>query len=265
ADGGRAQCGRSEHRQHRRLGPLRQIAVIPGEADARRERVIDHLESLGQKRANFRIPDRFCRRRADRKAAARAILAAEIAGQSLAIQAPQHLAQRPIVGERFFHREVAEFPVAPERGEVELALVTERAIEARPIHAGRCAQIVERGRCVAGAPEAFGGALQRDLGIVGARPAPRPRFRSLWLFLYHFARNPLTQGTTFRIIIRNGTKNNGDGTWICISPHWPVRWPPALRSMRLVLRHVLSRSTRKPNAPATAPTIGRSTRWAEFR
>src|SRR5215467_11063963 len=150
----------------------------------------------GQKRANFPIADRFCRRHADRKAAARAILAAEIAGQSLAIQAPQHLAQRPIGGERFFHRDVAEFPVAPERGEIELALVAERAIEARPIHAGRCAQIVERGRCVAGAPEAFGGALQRDLRIVGARSPARPRLRSLWLFLYHFARNSLTRGTS---------------------------------------------------------------------
>src|SRR5215468_7977145 len=155
-----------------------------------------HLESLGQRRANFRIADRFCRRGADREAAARAILAAEIAGQSLAVQAPQHLAQRPIVSERFFHREVAEFPVAPERGEVELALVTERAIEARPIHAGRCAQIVERSRGIAGAPEAFGGALQRDLGIVGARPPARPRLRSLWLFLYHFAKNSLTRGTS---------------------------------------------------------------------
>src|SRR5215475_14280945 len=174
---------------HRRIGHRLQRA-------ARRERVIDHLDSLGQQRTNFRIADRFCRRRADRKAAARAILAAEIAGQSLAIQAPQHLAQRPIVGERFFHRDVAEFPVAPERGEVELALVTERAIEARPIHAGRCAQIVERGRGIAGAPEAFGGALQRDLGIVGARPPARPPFRSLWLFLYHFARNSLTRETS---------------------------------------------------------------------
>src|SRR5262249_9980164 len=196
ADGERVQPGRSEPRQRRRIGSLRQIAVILGEPDARRERVIDHLESLGQQRANFRIADRFCRRRADRKAATRAILAAEIAGQSLAIQAPQRLAQRPIVGERFFHRDVAEFPVAPERGEVEFALVAERAIEARPIHAGRRAQIVERGRGVAGAPEAFGGALQRDLGIVGARPPARPPFRSLWLFLYHFARNPLTRGTS---------------------------------------------------------------------
>src|SRR5262249_39965289 len=255
----------SEHRQRRRMGSFRQIAVIPGEPDARRERVIDHLESLGQQRANFRIADRFCRRRADRKAAARAILAAEIAGQSLAIQAPQRLAQRPIVGKRFVHRDVAKFPVAPERGEVELALVTERAIEARPIHAGRCAQIVERGRGIAGAPEAFGGALPRDLGIVAARPPARPRVRSLRFFLYHFAKKSLDTRNELRIIIRNGTKNNGDGTWICISPQWPVRWPPALRCMRLALRHILSRSTRKPNAPATAPTIGRSTRWAWFR
>src|SRR5262249_56050113 len=75
-----------------------------------------------------------------------------------------------------------------------------------------------------------------------------------------FRKKSLDTRNELRIIIRNGTKNNGDGTWIYISPHSPVRWPPALRSMRLALRHILSRSTRKPNAPATAPTIGRSTR-----
>src|SRR5262249_41717301 len=102
----------------------------------------------------------------------------------------------------------------------------------------------------------------RGRGRAAARAASAPV--AVVVFV-PFRKKLLDTGNEFRIIVQNGTKNNGDATWICISPHSPVRWPPALRSMRLVLRHVLSRSTRKPSAPATAPTIGRSTGWVGCR
>ena len=81
------------------------------------------------------------------------------------------------------------------------ALVAERAIEARAIHPGGGAQIVERGRGKTILPEQVQRLAKRDLRLIGARPADpsarkrrrirlRRRFSS---FLYHLANNSLTQ------------------------------------------------------------------------
>ena len=73
--------------------------------------------------------------------------------------------------------------------DVELALVAEGGVEARPVHARGRHQIVERRAVVAIPPEHVGGARQRDIGIIGARPPAAAAF-DFGCFLYHFAKNP---------------------------------------------------------------------------
>ena len=92
------------------------------------------------------------------------------------------------VGERRTREDARFLAVVFERLQIEITLVAERRIEARPVHAGRLGQVVERGSGIARLPERIGGARERLRGIVGARP-PAP-FRLTRLFLYHFANNP---------------------------------------------------------------------------
>src|SRR5262249_55132943 len=153
--------------------------------DSRLERLVDLAKPLRQRRPNFRIADRFRRRRADGEAPSRAGSSRQVARQSQAIDPLKRLAQRPVIGKRLPHRGTTVLPVMTEGAEIEIVLVAERPVEARSIHAGRLAQVIERGSGITGLPEAFDGARERDVGIVGPRPSAPLR-----LFLYHFESNP---------------------------------------------------------------------------
>src|SRR6185436_12061134 len=91
--------------------------------------------------------------------------------------------------------------------DIELALVAECAVEARPVHACRGREIVERSRGESILAKQIERLAERDLRLVGARPAAtlwlrlriqsgNRRFGSRWrllTFLYHFAINSLTR------------------------------------------------------------------------
>ena len=83
----------------------------------------------------------------------------------------QPFADRQFVPENVDHRGAGVGAVALVALDVELALVAERAIEARPVHAGGGAEIVERGGGEAVLAEQVERLAERDLGLVGARPA----------------------------------------------------------------------------------------------
>src|SRR5262245_7633592 len=164
-----------------RIRAATQLAPVLGKPDSRLERLVDLAKPPRQRRPNFRIADRFRRRRADGEAPSRTGSSRQVARQSQAIDPLKRLAQRPVIGKRLRHGGTTELPVMRERAEIEIMLVAERPVEARSIHAGRLAQVIERGSGIAGLPEAFDGARERDVGIVGPRPSA-----PLWLFLYHF-------------------------------------------------------------------------------
>src|SRR4029079_14834738 len=107
-------------------------------------------------RADARLLQRFGCRRADGKAATAACTAWEIEVESLLVDSDQRFRQRALGAKGVAHQAAAERPVLVESLEIERALVAECRIEARPIHAGRRAQIIERCSGISALPECFG-------------------------------------------------------------------------------------------------------------
>jgi hypothetical protein len=112
------------------------------------------------------------------------------------------LADRLLVLENVDHRRGGVGAVALVGLDVELALVAESPVKARPVHAGGGAEIVERGRGKTAFTKQFERLAERDLGLIGARATAALRgggrsgprlLRQLSTFLYHFAKNPLTR------------------------------------------------------------------------
>ena len=87
------------------------------------------------------------------------------------IDAREALADRQFVAKNAGHRSPRILAIALVALDEELALVAERPVKARPVHAGGGREIVERGRrepILAKQVERF---AERDIGLVGARPA----------------------------------------------------------------------------------------------
>ena len=87
------------------------------------------------------------------------------------IDALQPFADRQFVPENVDHRRARIGAIALIALDIELALVAERAVEARPVHAGGGAEIVERGRGKAILAEQIERLAERDFRLIGARPA----------------------------------------------------------------------------------------------
>ena len=92
---------------------------------------------------------RLGRRRHHGEAAARAGLAGEIDGQRGGVDARQPLAHRHLLTEDIDHPCARVFAIALVALDVNLLFVAEGGIEARPVHTGGGAEIVERGRGIA--------------------------------------------------------------------------------------------------------------------
>ena len=75
------------------------------------------------------------------------------------------------VAEDVDHRGARVVAIALVALDVELALVAERAVEARPVHAGGGAEIVERGRGKSILAKQIERLAERDFRLIGARPA----------------------------------------------------------------------------------------------
>src|SRR2546421_2461033 len=124
---------------------------------------------------------------ADRVAPARTIF--EIEFERLVIKSLEQNAQWRIVRERGTRKRAGLVAIVLERLEIEVALVANRRVEARPVHSGRGREVVKRCARIACFPETLGRARERDLRVIGAWPPPPLRLR-LRCFLYHFANNP---------------------------------------------------------------------------
>ena len=151
------------------------LALFPGRAEAGRERPVELDETFQHHGADTGIGDRFGCRRHHREAAARAF-AFQIDVERDRKDALQPFADRHLLAENLDHRRARVLAVALIALDVELALVAERAIEARTVHAGGGAEIVQRGRGETAFPEQVERLAERDIGLIGARP-PAP----LWL------------------------------------------------------------------------------------
>ena len=127
-----------------------------------------------------------------REAAARTIRTAEVeikrGGENARELRPQRLARRKQRRERLVHA----LPVLPVSLQIKRALVAEGAVQARPVQAGRGADVVERGGGETVAPKNVHRLRERRVGFEGARPAtasrggPRSGAHS---FLYHVEQN----------------------------------------------------------------------------
>ena len=172
--------------QRRRVGLLRDLAALLRFLDLMLQEAVGRAHAVGEERAHPVVDRGDGRGRADRVAAARAVIEIEV--ERLVVEALEEHAKRRIVGQRRTREGARFLAIVLERLEIEIALVAESGVKARPVHAGRLGQVVERGSGIARLPERIGGARERLRGIVGARP-PAP-FRLTRLFLYHFANNP---------------------------------------------------------------------------
>src|SRR5262249_30434416 len=116
------------------------------------------------------------------------------------VDALEPLADRHLLAKNFEHRRTRVVAIALVALDIELALVAKRAIEARTIHAGGGAEIVQRGCGEATFAKQVERLAERALGLIGARPSSPFRLhgrldvrpRRLLIFLYHFAINSLT-------------------------------------------------------------------------
>ena len=160
-----------EQRQRLRIGRGGELAALLRPPEDAREEAVGFDEPGQHQLADGRIEHRFRGRRHHREAAARAVLAGQIHVERDRIDAEQHFAQRQIERKRFAHPLPGAIAVTLVALDVELALVAERAIEARPVHACGRREIVERGRGKAFLPEHVERARQRHLRLIGARPA----------------------------------------------------------------------------------------------
>src|SRR6185369_13553084 len=135
-----------------------------------------------------------------REAAARTGFAGQIDVERHRIDPLQPPADRQLFAEDVAHGGTRILAVAAVALDEQLALVAERAIEARPVHAGGGREIVQRGRSKTIPAEQIERLAERDLRLVGARPAAALGRHGiidlchgrLFTFLYHFAINSLT-------------------------------------------------------------------------
>src|SRR6202035_5799228 len=115
------------------------------------------------------------------------------------VDALQPFADRQFFAKNIEHRRPRIGAIARIALDIELALVAERAVKARPVHAGGGAEVVERGRGKPAVAKQVERLAERDFGLIGARPAAAPwrdsirLRRRLFTFLYHFAINSLTR------------------------------------------------------------------------
>src|SRR5712691_1457596 len=199
ADGNAVDGRGCQLRQHHGIGCWRQFAVLLRKPEAGGERLVEFGKSLQHHGADFGIGHSLRRRRHHGEATARARVAGEIDIERHRKDALQPPSDRQFVSEDVDHRRARVGAVARIALDVELALVAERAVKARPVHAGGGAEVVERGGGEAVFAKQIERLAERDFGLIGARPAA-----ALWRddigvrrrplsFLYHFAINSLTR------------------------------------------------------------------------
>ena len=161
------------------IGVRGKLPLPLGLPDARLERIVDIVKHAGELLAHKRIGDRLRRRGADYKAAARPPVAMKIDRERRLVDPPKRLAQSSAARERVLHGRPGA--ITFDCFQVDRLLVTEGCVEARPVHSGRGADVIERCRRVAAIPEGAHRLGQRLFRIVGARPSTR----ALFFFLYH--------------------------------------------------------------------------------
>ena len=150
--------------------------LLLGDPETRRERLVEFDKSFQHHGADLRIGDRFRGRRHHGKTAARAGVAGEINVQRHREDALQPFFDRQFGAENVGHRRAGVGAVALVTLDVEFALVAERAVQARPVHAGGGREVVERGRGEAVLAEQVERLRQRHLRLIRARAAAAFRF-----------------------------------------------------------------------------------------
>ena len=119
------------------------LPALAGEPKSLREIGVGSANTVGEKRAHLRVDDRPRRRGADRIAAARAFRSFLVDVERRVVKSLEKDSQRRIVGNDRCSKLAVAFAIALERLEIKVALVSERRIEARAIHASRLGEIVE--------------------------------------------------------------------------------------------------------------------------
>ena len=141
------------------------------------ECAIGSVDRIGDETVKVGVGDRLRGGAEHREAAARTVRAGEVKikrGSENAPQLdPQRLARRKQGRERLIHA----LSVLPVSLQIERALVAEGAVKARPVQAGRRADVVQRGGGEAVAPKNIHRLRQRGLRLEGARPATPARAR----------------------------------------------------------------------------------------
>ena len=179
------QHGGGKHGERRRIGIILQLAPLLRQSETRFEVGVEHAKSFREGVSDLGIFERLGDRGSDHEAAAGQAVARKVNRELTVIGPHEGLAQGlAAVRQGLVHHAEAEPPITFERLEVELVLVPERRIEARSVHSGRGADLVERGAGIATLPEPVRCALQGGLRVVGAWPTEA--FRHLSFILYHF-------------------------------------------------------------------------------
>src|SRR3984957_11087042 len=185
--------GRGRHaREPARVGVLPQFARPARVGEQAPEGAIGPVDRLADKAVKIRIGDRLGGGAQHREATARTTRTAEgeikRGGENTPQLDGQRLARRKQRRERLVHA----LPVLPISLQIKRALVAEGAVQARPVQAGRGADVVERGGGETVAPKNVHRLRERRVGFEGARPAtasrggPRSGAHS---FLYHVEQN----------------------------------------------------------------------------
>ena len=177
----------------RRMGSASpgKLSALDRRGEQPREPLVDAGQGFDDERAYFGIGDDLGGCGQHRETPARPRFARGIEVERGDEDAAQFFAHRRL-GEQQRAKGLAHFrPIARIGLNIERLLVAERGVEARPVHAGRRAQIVERSRCEAVAPERVPRLRQRELRPVGARAPSRARRRrrAARFFLYHLGFN----------------------------------------------------------------------------
>ena len=170
------------------------VRRFPAQAESRQRTRCRVRQTHRAHRADIRIGHRFRCRRHDREAAAWSGLTGQIDIERHRIDAFEPFADRHRALENIGHHCTRIGAIALVALDIELPLVTERAVEARPVHTGGGAEIIERGRSKTILSKKIERFAEGDLRLVGARAtAPfrrSTRFhrRQILSFLYHFAK-----------------------------------------------------------------------------
>src|SRR5580704_7568206 len=184
--------GRGGHaRESARIGVLRQFSRRTGAGEQAPEGAIGSVDRLADETVKIRIGDRLGGGAEHREAAARAFRAAEIKIKRSSENAPQLDPQRLLRRKQRRERLVHALSVLAVSLQIERALVAEGAVQARPVQAGRGADVVERGGGETVVPKHVHHLPERRLGLESARPTTPPRggLRSTHSFLYHVEQN----------------------------------------------------------------------------